>query len=619
MRFASARAGTLLGPGLAASLLAAAVALGAASRVHRPADNRPIEVTHDGYVSSRSCRGCHPAQYASWHASYHRTMTQVASPEAVVGDFSGQELEIYGERHRLERRGDRFVVTQRLADGSGPQEREVVLTTGSHHFQAYWVESGEARKVQLLQFAWSIRDGRWVPFDTVPLAPPLPEFRQVTAVAGRWNWTCINCHTTAPQPRVLEPAGYDTRVGELGIACEACHGPAEEHVRTNRNPLKRYWLHLSGEPDPTITNPNRLSPVRASEICAQCHAARAEDDDPHALAAWSANGSAYRPGQVLDDTRAVSLSDGEQTLTSNSMTAFWLDGTPRVNSREFVGLLRSPCFQRGELSCMSCHSMHQTTDDPRPAREWADDQLEPGMRGNRACLQCHPAFEPVDALTAHTHHAESSAGSDCMNCHMPHTAWGLQKASRNHQIDVPRLSDTLATGRPHACNQCHLDRTLEWTAGWMQRWYGLAPPALGPEDHELAAGVRWIVEGDAGQRALAAWSMGWPEARTASDWRWMVPLLALELYDEYPINRAVALAALRTLPGYGDVRVDFVGPAPERSRTVRELIQRFRQQGGAPGRNDPASLLLTPAGDPDLARYNELRARRNTRLLYLLE
>ena len=30
--------------------------------------NRPIEVRSDGYVSSRTCRSCHPANYASWFA-----------------------------------------------------------------------------------------------------------------------------------------------------------------------------------------------------------------------------------------------------------------------------------------------------------------------------------------------------------------------------------------------------------------------------------------------------------------------------------------------------------------------------------------------------------------------
>ena len=50
---------------------------------------RPIQLEGDGYVSSQTCQACHPSQYASWHRSYHRTMTQVATPETVVARFDG--------------------------------------------------------------------------------------------------------------------------------------------------------------------------------------------------------------------------------------------------------------------------------------------------------------------------------------------------------------------------------------------------------------------------------------------------------------------------------------------------------------------------------------------------
>ena len=50
-------------------------------------ENRPIEVREKGFVSSKTCESCHPHEHATWHSSYHRTMTQVATPEAVIGDF----------------------------------------------------------------------------------------------------------------------------------------------------------------------------------------------------------------------------------------------------------------------------------------------------------------------------------------------------------------------------------------------------------------------------------------------------------------------------------------------------------------------------------------------------
>ena len=37
---------------------------------------------------------------------------------------------------------------------------------------------------------------------------------------------------------------------------------------------------------------------------------------------------------------------------------FWPDGMVRVTGREYNGLLDTACYQRGKMSCLSCHSMH---------------------------------------------------------------------------------------------------------------------------------------------------------------------------------------------------------------------------------------------------------------------
>src|SRR4029079_17225105 len=78
----------------------------------------------------------------------------------------------------------------------------------------------------------------------------------------RWNDNCVFCHNVAPNPG-FDGARWNTEVAELGIACEACHGPAGEHARINRDPMRRYALHLSDAGDPTIVNPARLSPARS--------------------------------------------------------------------------------------------------------------------------------------------------------------------------------------------------------------------------------------------------------------------------------------------------------------------------------------------------------------------
>src|SRR5262245_803856 len=60
------------------------------------------------YASSHRCQSCHPGEYASWHRSYHRTMTQIAVPGNVVGAFDGTTVISDGLDYRVTREGDGF-------------------------------------------------------------------------------------------------------------------------------------------------------------------------------------------------------------------------------------------------------------------------------------------------------------------------------------------------------------------------------------------------------------------------------------------------------------------------------------------------------------------------------
>src|SRR4030095_9028709 len=132
--------------------------------------------------------------------------------------------------------------------------------------------------------------------------------------------------------------------------------------------------------------------------------------------------------------------------------------------------------QRGTLSCVSCHSMHDS--DP-------DDQLGRHKESNAACVECHKSIRVAE----HTHHTVNSTGSLCYNCHMPHTTYGLLKAIRSHQIDSPSVETSAKTGGPTACSLCHPKKPLEWTAMHLTKWYGAKSVELSAEDkaHSSAA------------------------------------------------------------------------------------------------------------------------------------
>ena len=79
-----------------------------ADRAPKETVGRPIAVAGNGYVGSDKCRDCHLEHYESWYHSYHRTMTQVASPESIVASFENVRLQEGSFVIRLERQGDEF-------------------------------------------------------------------------------------------------------------------------------------------------------------------------------------------------------------------------------------------------------------------------------------------------------------------------------------------------------------------------------------------------------------------------------------------------------------------------------------------------------------------------------
>jgi hypothetical protein len=608
--------------------------------------NRPIHVTDAGYASSNTCRSCHPSQYAAWRASYHRTMTQVATPETVVADFDGITVtDVHGRPMRLERRGERFWAEFDDPDGEPDTRgvrpritREIVMITGSHHQQVYWYATGQNRLLGQLPAIYLIAERRWIPRRSAVMHPP---DEPVFSETGHWNSTCIACHTTNGKPEFDTPFGsqpietqvVDTTVTQFGIACEACHGPSGDHARANRNPLRRYVSHLTLRPDPTTVLPTRLDARVSSQVCGQCHGVW-EFYDAAGERQANAAGLPYRPGDELTTSRFLAQptrnleSPTMQTLLAGDagfvVDSFWPDGMVRVSGREYNGLIDSPCFKDADnthgagrtLSCSSCHSMHTPATDPRSIRAWADDQLTPGMSGNQACLQCH---QSIDAnLTAHTKHQPGSEGSSCYNCHMPYTTYGLLKTIRSHQISSPSVRSTVETGRPNACNLCHLDKTLAWTGTYLAKWYGQPLHDLRPGEQAIAAAPLLALGGDAGQRAIIAQAMGWKPAQAISGTDWMVPHLAQLLDDPYDAVRFIAGRTLRTLPDFRAFPYDFAAAPGERrdaQRRVMDVWSRIRHRLPRP----TDEQLLLAQGDVDVDAVLALLAQRDRRRVRLRE
>jgi predicted CXXCH cytochrome family protein len=576
---------------------------------------KPVTAPNNAYTSSQTCRACHPSEYKSWHNSYHRTMTQLAKSGAILAKWHGTRLPLAQAALQLEQKRDEdeFWVNTVGADGIKTDSQRVTMTTGSHHLQVYWTADANGNLQHPFPFGWLIADQKWVPVQDTFLRDP-----HLAAPDAKWNNVCIKCHAVAGRPGIdARTRTVNTETAELGISCEACHRPAGAHIAHYQNPVNRYISHLGDKAVHAILNPGSetLDHRLSAQACGQCHSYQYT---PNPLD-WLRNGPRFLPGNELNaNTTVVHAStfiangkqpDGHPHPGGEWLgDRFWPDGMVRVTGREYNGLLDTACFQRGKMSCLSCHSMHGYLDN--------NDQLAPRMETNEACLQCHDDFR--DNLTAHTHHAADSTGSLCYNCHMPHTTYGLLSGIRSHQIDSPSVETHLKTGRPNACNLCHLNQTLEWSSSHLTKWYDHRQPKLDNDDKSISAMLKMLLKGDAGQRAIAAWNMGWEPARKASGGNWQAPWLIRTMNDPYAAVRYIAHKALMADPAFAGTPFDYTAPLAKRATQIDAISER-RAAAGLLGQAPHAQLLLDAQGKPLEDVADRLTRQRDNRPITLQE
>jgi hypothetical protein len=587
--------------------------------------NRPIMAPRGNYVTSNSCRACHPGNYASWHTSFHRTMTQVATPAAFIGQADGTEMTFAGRQYQLsERDGKIFVSDRSLGEKEYGPPRQVVLLTGSHTLQILWTETGQGRTLEQFPFAYVIAQKMWATNGQTFLMPP--DTNEAYSI-GSWNSACLDCHVTQGVSKFVEGNRWDTTMAEFGIACEACHSEGREHIVANRNPFRRWKLHLTKSGDPTIANPKRMKGPESTLACGQCHSVWAFDGMNEKID-WNQHGGKFRPGkedlvqrfvvQPNEPDHQTQKDIMRQTEPDFFRNRFWGDGMIRVTGREANGVQESPCFKGGNFSCISCHEMHPTATTSRALATWArSDQLAPRMESDQACLQCHQAMS--SRLTSHTHHEADSAGSRCYNCHMPHTTFGLLHAMRSHQISSPNVRESLDYGRPNACNLCHLNETLSWTADKLHAWYQQPVPELAEDDRNLSAAVQWLVKGDAGQRALLAWGMGWEPAQKVSGRDWLYPFLSYSLLDPYGAVRFNAWKALQTLPGFGDFQFVYTADPETLNEGAQQSYQKWWSEVRRTNPNFDPKTALDSEGRFQHDVFGRLRRERDDKPIVLAE
>jgi predicted CXXCH cytochrome family protein len=429
------------------------------------------------FLGSESCKSCHEDQYASWKKSLHVQMTRPIDEARVLGNFKpGTRFEKYGRSYTMDTRGGRrFVKIGRdtkdqrlrpqptlLVQGSRQpsqtaaasetwgsasvkeEEFEVHYTLGARRFQGYLSRLPDGR-IYVLPLFWHVDTGQWIDFKEIT---PMPEESDAAHdIRQIWNVNCFNCHATnLAQNFDTATKTYRTSWTEMGIGCEACHGPGREHS----NRMRAWKAGETHKPAALgVVSPRTASPRQIFDTCGYCHG----------------NKTNYFPGFRAGDRYedyALPFLISQPIPPEDPQGDFWPDGRPNRFNRP-QAITATGCFLKGKVTCTSCHVGHAARNDHALKL--------PLEQSNGLCTQCHSGFDDR-ALSAHTRHKTDSAGSRCVECHMSDVNWRLLTRRRDHTFAPPVPEATARYGVPNACTTCHDDKTPEWAVATMNTWYG---------------------------------------------------------------------------------------------------------------------------------------------------
>jgi len=156
---------------------------------------------------------------------------------------------------------------------------------------------------------------------------------------------------------------------------------------------------------------------------------------------------------------------------------------------------------------------------------------------------------------------------------MPRAVYGIMTFLPTHEITIPDPQLTVSMGVPNACNQCHLDQSVNWSLAAVKRlWptqFSSAQPAT-DEMFDLPEGPRALFAGDALTRALAADLLS-GNGPVKPDPRWARSFLVEALADNYPIVRFFAANGLgRAEASSGLPKPDYMATAPARELMLKQ-------------------------------------------------
>ena len=414
------------------------------------------------FVSSDACAGCHRGQFDAWSRSHHSWAWREPTTANVLADFDDARFEHRGFTYQFTRRDGRFLIVADGPDGKATTY-PVRYVVGVTPLQQYLVETDRGR-LQALDVAWDTKRRRW--YHLYPTTDTSAgDGMHWSGSYKNWNARCAECHATGFKKN-YDPLGdmYRSTQAEIGVGCEACHGPGQAHVAWANEPQAFDSDGWNGVDGLGLRATYRKGEARTeTNLCAACHSRReplGADSPP--------------PGAEFDDHyRLALLRDG----------LYFPDGQIRDEVYVYGSFLQSKMHAAG-VTCTDCHDAHSY-----------------GLRrdGNSVCTQCHsprgnPAFPTLrardyDSPRHHFHPRDGESGA-CVSCHMPERDYMVVDGRRDHGFRVPRPDLSAALGTPDTCTGCHGDRTSQWAMEQIRRWHPEARSGSPHFAHSFAKAVK---------------------------------------------------------------------------------------------------------------------------------
>ncbi|HGY9595301.1 TPA: multiheme c-type cytochrome [Vibrio campbellii] len=414
-----------------------------------PQSNQSSTLT---YVGSDACVDCHQKETQAWQGSHHDMAMRHADAQSVLGDFNDHTFTFNGKPNRFYRKGEEYWVNIQGPDDEW-HDYKISYTFAWDPLQQYMVEFEDGR-VQLIPFAWDSRtkeEGgqRW--FHLYPDTTPTDEFYW-TNTGQNWNFMCADCHSTNLEKNYDAKANtYSTTWSEINVGCEACHGPASEHVELAKQAEKsgntiasanhygfdrdlgmavKEWVYKEGH---STLQPKEIVMTHQVQTCAQCHSRRTQLNE-------SAD---HVKGSFLDKYR----------LSLITPELYYHDGQIYDEDYVYGSFLQSAMAEKG-VTCTNCH-------DPHTAELKIPEET--------VCAQCHIASDYMPEN--HTFHEANTEASLCTTCHMPETTYMQVDPRRDHSWHVPRPDLSQHINTPNVCTSCHEDETNQWADQKIGEWF----------------------------------------------------------------------------------------------------------------------------------------------------